>query len=139
MNPEIPLAPALAQALPPTLDTGNPWPAIHPGQADEHQVKHPYRHKPKMLPTTRAAPQANEQASLMRAGHAVSVRQSSSADTPARLITRPGQGTQLGRIGGATKNYAASLERARHDGEATSCRYLNAHGSGAVGGREGGT
>lgn len=31
MNPEIPLAPTLAQALPPTLDIGNPCPAIHPG------------------------------------------------------------------------------------------------------------
>jgi hypothetical protein len=36
--------------------------------------------------------------------------------TPAGLITRPSRGTQTGRIGGATKNYAASLERERHDG-----------------------
>ena len=32
------------------------------------------------------------------------------------LIAGPGTGTQLGRTGGAAKNYAASLERERNDG-----------------------
>jgi nucleoside-diphosphate-sugar epimerase len=38
----------------------------HPaGQADEHQVEHPYRHKPAMLPAARPAPQENLQVSRL--------------------------------------------------------------------------